>query len=325
MRRLVNLSAELVVAGAIGTSAHATPYEVVVLKRYEQTVIQTNMETGAQRLLPPVPLALDPWSHGPYLLAADVDGAVFVVPDNLVTELAYLPRGSTEWQLTAFPVSLPDSLNDMDVLSTGQLFVGGELNIYDIDPRTGEYGFPDFPIREGPAWVAAHSSGASAAAASDLSGSDKSSVYVRRPGVDTLQQIDADLLLGPMAFESEDTLLAFGFSTDTDFVPEVYRVDLQTGETSLVLQDDALLAGTGEFAIDPHGRLITLKRTSGDEPAQLLRIDLAAGTTDVVALDEAVGHHDLDIRIIPEPPAVILGVWCLVSALLTRHRRARAT
>jgi hypothetical protein len=300
----------------------ATPYEVVVLDPEQRAVIKVNLDSGVQTIWPGIPLTSKSLISGGVVAVAQ-DRTTFVLGNSGAppTRLAELPHGAADWKGRWIDRSTTTP-NDMDVMLSGNPVYGGDSGVFEIDLRTGtKHRVAVTPAEgelDGPRTVEVDSTGRIIASVKD---GNPTILFRQLPGGVDLEGIETGLYLTDYVLESDSTLIGLGKSDRLATVRDVYRIDVESGESEMIFRSH-LLRRSATLAVDPAGRVITLSQPLPDEPFQLVRIDLATGDTDVFDLDESFGGGDFELLIIPEPSTfMLLAVGLFAAGGVMRHRK----
>jgi hypothetical protein len=279
-------------------------------------MVRVDLETG-HHIVTEFPAEM----RQPAVLAVK-DGSVFFMHDGAVWFSSLLmefdPRTDT-WDTTEF-ASTVEYPTEMEVTPDGKFLIAGEWGIFEMDPdavsmrRAFETILPEFR------GLAVDSTGA-------ITTSVAHTEFVReRPGA-----AEPDRLLpGPdyppfftyrgFALESDDTLIAPRWAE-----PWLYRISwTEQGSEPIYEYEGDLIRRP---VIDPEGRIVAIRNPEGgnrDIPAEIVRIDMDAGTQEVVTLPVGYLISDMDLLIVPEPSAsVLLLMGILGVPYIVRRRQQR--
>ena len=245
---------------------------------------------------------------------------------TLALDVARLDPLTNQWGITEISGSLSVPF-DMDVATNGQLFVGDEFGVYELDLQAKKQtrnliDFQDL-INDSLKTVEIDSTGAliSDEFSRDV---DESTVLFRQPpDVDMSERIDiGNVQLNDYVLESDSSAIGIGLREIGIRGKKLYRVNLDAGTNELIFESE-LLHGGVKLQLDPAGRAVVLAGLPRDR--NLVRVDFDSGTTEVLALNDS--SWDLDIRIIPEPSTsalLLLGVLGTLAIVRRRQHRPAA-
>jgi hypothetical protein len=283
------------------------------------------METGTHREVSVEGLAGDILT-----IAVDSEGAIYaydhfdITPETVARSvMARLDPTTSQWTTTILETDIEFPF-DMDFKPDGNLIVGGEFRIYDIDltartvelsdvRRTGDFGKDAGPIA-----VEIDSAGTIITGGRDT-GDDTAILFRQTVEAQVAERFETGIFLSDFAFDSNGMLIGVGSSFPAR-VGKLYRLNFDTKSVDLLFESD-LLAGARKITLDPAGRIVALTHPSGPL-RRIVRVDLGLGTAELITELEGLELSDMDLRIIPEPPSVelvLVGFLVLSVCFLRWH------
>ena len=199
----------------------------------------------------------------------------------------------------------------MEIETDGDfILVPDDMGVLEVNPTTGATRGLIGSTDAGP-WRAAIAPSGAIVADSWRIGNEPGAKWktsLARLEPDGRLHVDLDLLLADFAFSSDERLMAVA---DT----ALYQINTDSGEAAL-MQESEVLQNTVKMAIDPDGRFLALTRSGEGRPNQLVRLDLEAGTTEILDLNTNLAN-DMAIVIIPEPATFVLLLLNAVGGSVT--------
>lgn len=329
LRRVAALLSSMLVCTATQSFAGTmTPYQAVLVGWGLNSILLVDMATGTYTEIPIE--GIDGVTTGTRTIAADSNGAIhvyfdfFLASDNPVvgSMIATIDLPRSEWMTMRLEGEI-DSAEDMDFTPDGNLIVGAEFGLYDLDltakkvrrsrfQPTGEFNGDGATIG-----IETDSSGSVIFGALTVN-SDESILFRQSPEAEFPERFDTGILLKDFILDRDGSLIGV-WQDGTGFTERaLYRLNFDTKGVDLLFESD-LLRGTERIKLDPDGRIVALSQTS-DTEARLVRVDLELGTAELIAELEGYYLSNMELRIIPEPSSVVLLILGCTPLVAYRSR-----